>query len=138
SPKLPTSFFLDGPIQCAWCGSIRMFFKAGFKAPKFKNPQGLGKEHLSAITQHLGHLGDLDADAAARAIRFVVDGQDEDVLLALGGMKEAAVKIGLVSIYSSGINHKQVESLHKERARIFGTGKHAAPAVWHRLGHVLD
>jgi hypothetical protein len=115
-----------------------MATKQVVKPAELKNPDKLDKEHLGALIKYLGRLGEVDADVAARTIRHVVDGTDEDVLLTLGGMKEAAKKLVLNHLSQAGNYWKLLQGANQERARVLRPGKSVPPGVWVRLAHVID
>src|SRR5688500_12604120 len=66
-----------------------MAAKEALSPDKLQNPDGLDKKLLEKLRAHLGRLKEADADVAARTLRYVVDGEDEEVLLTLGGLKDA-------------------------------------------------
>jgi hypothetical protein len=111
---------------------------SALKPSQLQNPHGLTREHLASILHCLGRLAELDAAVAARAIRYVVDGTDEDVLLVLGGMKEAARSLRLAVAPPTGPNYHQMREAAIERAQLWRPGGEVAPAVWIRLAHVFD
>jgi hypothetical protein len=114
-----------------------MSVKTDLKPTDLKNPHNLNKEHVAAIVQYLSRLGELDADVAERVIRFVVDGEGEEVLLTLGGMKDAAVKLGLV--YNSPPHtYELYQHLQRERARMNGPNYKGPPVLWIRLGQLIE
>lgn len=104
------------------------------KKSAYKNPDGLSKDHIAAIAQHLGRLEPLDANVAARAVRHVVDGGDESVLLALGGVPDA----GKVMAIGPGYNFVDFLAIANERARVFQPDGKVKPGFWVRLAQVLD
>jgi hypothetical protein len=101
-----------------------------------QNPDKINEETIDALGRHLGRLKELDAGAAAAAVRYVVDGADEGVLLTLGGLQGAPKALGLVHDYQDKENH--FERGTKERAELLRAGKGCPPGVWVRLGQVLE
>jgi HEAT repeat protein len=108
------------------------------KSANFSNPDGLSKEHLNALALHLGRLAELDAQVAAAALRYVVDGSDEEVLLTLGGMKDAAQALMLSGLsYPQSAQWEKMRNTWKERALVLFPDQGGSPGVWFRLAHVF-
>ena len=107
------------------------------KDSEFQNPDGLTKEHVQAIVRHFGRLAKLDEAAAARTVRYVVDGTDEEVLLTVGGMKEAGKVLSLSGIHQHKDDYGEAHAARKERARVLQPGSGAPPALWLRIGRIF-
>ncbi len=104
---------------------------------ELRNPDGLSKDHINAIIHYLGRLKELDPQAAMRAVRYVVNGGDEEILLKLGGMKKAAEALLLGGVSYGSPKWEQLQHAAKERAAIFRSATET-PGVWIRLGQVFD
>jgi hypothetical protein len=115
-----------------------MVTKPALKPSELKNPDKLTKDHLNKVTHYLSRLKELDAQVAARTIRYVVDGTDEEVLLTLAGMKKAAETLRLANKTFSPQTWNQLRDAAKERAHIMRPGVSVAPVFYVRLGHVLE
>ncbi len=102
-----------------------------------QNPHGLTKDHIHAIAQHFGRLRELDEKTAARTVRYVIDGTDEEVLLTLGGMKDAVTVLFLTPRSQAG-NYGNFQAAAKERSILFRPGTEVAPGLWIRIANVLD
>ena len=107
------------------------------KDSELKNPHGLTKDHVHAIVRHFGRLATLDEPTAARTVRYVIDGTVEEVLLTLGGMKEAAKALFVSGIHYAGVNYGEVQAALKERSRLLRPGSEAPPGLWVRIGQVF-
>jgi hypothetical protein len=108
------------------------------KASELKNPHGLSKDHINCIVRHFGRLAKLDQQAAARTVRYIIDGTDEDVLLTVGGMKEAARALCLTGIpHSSPQDYGDARAALKERAPMLRPDAKAPPGLWVRIGQVF-
>src|SRR5690348_16283285 len=94
---------------------------------EFRNPEGLGIRHIEAITDYLRLLRDVDPDVAEAVARYVIDGDDETVLLTLRGMKDAADALRLQ--HGATTQWGLVNDGHRERARIWRPGGGGSPAV---------
>jgi HEAT repeat protein len=115
-----------------------MASKQALKPSQLQNPLQLNKEHLEGVIKCLGRLAELDEDLAARTIRYVVDGTDDEVLLALGGQKQAAEALRLTGQPTSVTNWQQVRDAMQERAQLLRLSGQAAAAFGVRLAHVLE
>jgi HEAT repeat protein len=114
-----------------------MTTKQILKPADLKNAVGLKKDHLSALIRYLACLENLDDALADHAVRYVVEGTDEDVLLRLGGQKEAA---DILRLDGTGMHTpwQQFQAGTKERARIWRPGHPVPPGVFIRLAQVFD
>jgi hypothetical protein len=102
-----------------------------------QNPDGLSKDLVHAISTYLGRLDGPDAPTATRAVRLVVDGGDDEVLLTLGGMKQAAEKL-LLTHSQTGASWQLMQQGVREREKIFRQAAKAPPGVSMRMAQVLD
>jgi HEAT repeat protein len=114
-----------------------MATKQVVKPAELKNRDGLSKDHLGALIKYLGRLEEVDEGLAAHSVRYVVDGGDEDVLLRLGGAKDAALALRL-GAPSQSVNWPQIQAAAKERAVLWRPDPNVAPGVWVRLAQVFD
>src|SRR5262245_14537335 len=114
-----------------------MATKQVVKPAELKNRDGLSKDHLGALIKYLGRLEAVDEGLAAHSVRYVVDGGDEDVLLRLGGVKEAALALRLGGA-SQSVNWSQLQAAAKERAGLWRPDPNVDPGVWVRLAQVFD
>src|SRR5579871_1868112 len=106
-------------------------------ASEFANPDKLDKDQIKALSHYLERLNELDAEAATRVTRYVIDNTDEDILLKLAGMKGAAAMFGLER--PSGAMNYQLYSKHQsDRAAVSRVGAKGQPGPWVRLAHVFD
>src|SRR5581483_1091597 len=105
-----------------------MFKKLFAKAAKPKNPLGLNKDFVAKLTAHLGRLGEVDPELAGRTLRFVIDDEDEDVVLTLGGLPQTGAAL-CVQTAASTQNWKLIQKVTEERAAVFRAGKGAPSAV---------
>jgi HEAT repeat protein len=112
-----------------------MATKQVIKPAELPNRDGLSKDHLNALIKYLGRLEGVDESLAAHSIRYVVDGGDEEVLLRLGGVKEAAEVLRLGS--TSHVNWQQLRSAAEERAVLWRPDANVAPGVRGRLAQVF-
>src|SRR5262249_36503414 len=94
-------------------------------------------EHLNALVNYLGRLGQVDESLPVRVVQYVVDGSDEEVLLTLGGAKDAGDALALFHTLNPG-NWVQLKSALEERASLLRPGDEVAAAVWVRLAHVFE
>ncbi len=113
-----------------------MAAKETLSPAKFQNPDGLGKPLLEKLRAHLGRLKEADPEVAARALRYVVDGEDDEVLLTLGGLKDAG-NVLILGALSGNINWEKSQAIMKERGSLLRAGSGAPAAFWSRLGEVL-
>ncbi len=134
------------------------------KDAELQNPHRLTNDHIHAITRHFGRLAEPEdlttrnkgagtdivqhmsgmtelAQQAARVVRYVIDGTDEEVLLTLGGMKEAAERLRLSGIRATTTNphgyYGETQAALKERARLLRPGSEVPPGLWVRMGQVF-
>ncbi len=111
------------------------------KASELQDPHGLTKDHVHAIARHFGRLAKLDESAAARTVRYIIDGTDEEVLLTLGGMQDAARMLCLSGVRfggtATGGTYQEAQAVLKERARLLRPGSEAPPGLWVRMGQVF-
>jgi hypothetical protein len=112
--------------------------KSVLKSSTLKNPEGLSKEHLEALLGYLSRLEKCDLQMAAHAIRHVVDGTDEEVLLTLGGCKEAAETLCLTGANVTAANYKESQHGIQERAKVLHAGKFGLARLWIRLAQVFE
>jgi HEAT repeat protein len=84
-----------------------------------------------------GRLTVVDAELAARVLRFLIDGSDDEVLLSLGGVPRAAEVLGL-SGATTVANWELVQHLAQRRAELFMKGASGQPAYCLRLAQVLE
>src|SRR5947209_7117200 len=110
------------------------------KVPKLANPEKVSKDQINAITRYLGRLADLDegADLTARAVTYVIDGTDDEVLLKLGGLKKAtAEELRLGNLAPANAAWELTNKIAQERHTAFRpTGSTAPLGAWRRLAEV--
>ncbi len=89
------------------------------KPAELQNPLNLPEPQLQAIIQDLGRLEKFEGHLAQRAIRYVVDGKDGEVLLALSGLKEAGESLYLGCVQYSPASgakfRRNMEEVHRTR-----------------------
>jgi hypothetical protein len=115
-----------------------MATKQVLQPSELQNPHRLSKAQLGTILKVLGRLANLNTELARRTIRHVVDGTDDEVVLELGGQKEAGEALALASVPRTRFDWNALQHAAAERAEMFRADEKVAPAVWVRLGHVLD
>ncbi len=99
----------------------------------------LPKKLTAALTKHLTHLADHndhEATTVTAALRYVVDGTDEEVLLKLAGLTDAPKALGLFHDWQD--KEQRWKRGNEERLQVFKAGKDCPPAVWVRFGQVLE
>ena len=103
-----------------------------FDSKSLKNPLGLPPDQLKLVIAELGTLGQ---DLGERAIRYVLDGDGEEVLLSLTGTALAGE--GLLLQFSMNTNrYREVNGVRQRRAKILFTSP-LPPAEFNmRLGKV--
>ena len=102
-----------------------------------KNPDKIPKAQLDAIVKHFRQVQD-PADLAQRAVGYIVDGEDEAALLAIGGSPGLAAALFLdKQHYGQASERKQIERFRRSLADILWPAETASPAVWMRIGKVL-
>jgi hypothetical protein len=112
-----------------------MATKQVIRPAELANPDGLSKDHLNALIKYLGRLEEVDEPLAAHAVRYVVDGGDEEVLLRLAGKPETAEALGVGS--RTGKNWQQMDAAAKQRVVLWPPDPNVAPGVWVRLAQVF-
>ncbi len=101
------------------------------------NPDKLGSDFLKAAGKLCARLATLDEATAVETLRYLVDDSSDRVLLTLGGMKGAADAL-MLGNHAASVAYGLRETAAKERAELFRRGSMGTPAVWIRLGHVLE
>src|SRR5436309_2476613 len=114
-----------------------MATKQVVKPSGLQNPDNLDKDYFNALIGYLGRLKEVDPQVALRTIRYVINGSDEDVLLTLGGLKDAAEALELGGV-STMYNYDRARNATRARARLLRPGTPVAPGVWVRLAHVFE
>lgn len=99
---------------------------------EIKNPDKLEPGMVEAIGAYFGCASEADASLAADLARYVIDGGDEEVLSRLLSNNTVCVQLG----YGRAYNYNQ-EVLRKRFVMLRGE-RSASPAVWVRLGKVLE
>jgi HEAT repeat protein len=102
---------------------------------ELKNSDKLGKDHLNALIDYLGRLEEVDDRLAAHAVRYVIDGSNEDVLQQLAGNKEAAGALRLVGAPGTW---QQANEAVKERGQLWRPGREVPPDLCVRLAQVFN
>jgi HEAT repeat protein len=103
----------------------------------FKNPDNISQAQLDGIVKYFRNVTD-PAELAQRAVRYLIDGEDEAVLLEIGGSSALAQALLLdKQLYGSNVNAKQIQHLQRDRAALFWSTETVAPVVWMRLGQVF-
>ena len=107
--------------------------KAVLQPGDLKNPTGLGKQPLTAIIADLSYL--VVSERAKKAIRYVVDGTDDDVVIQLGGDVTASRELGLTS--GANVNNYKLQRIQQRNRVDICKGK-PAPGVMIRLGQLYE
>lgn len=96
---------------------------------EFKNPHGLEKELLGALSAYVQPVETVDEGLAISLLKYVIDDDDETCLLTLSGNDLAREKLGYLSH-----NAEVVQC----RAAVVDVESSAPPEFWYRYGRLLE
>jgi hypothetical protein len=100
-----------------------------------KNPELLDTEFLEAVMSLFGPVSEVDDGLSVGLIRYVIDGESDEVLLKLSGAKAAAEKLG----YSTNPLHYFGAGTEARlaRAMVVQKGSRVPSAVWVRFARTM-
>ncbi len=105
---------------------------------ELQNPNGLPKALVEAFIADLGRLAEIDREVARRTIRYVVDGTDEDVLLALSGLDPKVSQVCHFTFSIRTASGTLAKSVRRDRETLLSPPPDADLRVWVRWSHVID
>lgn len=88
------------------------------QASELSNSAGLTNEHLTAVIQDLSKFGEIDAAAAQRVVRYVVDDVDDEVLLTVAGWSNAGETLSLAASPNHSGIVREIRKIFLQRADV--------------------
>lgn len=109
------------------------------KPAELQNPEKLSDGQLQAIIQDVGRLEKIDGDLARRAIRYIVDGKDGEVLLTLSQSEKAGEVMYLIGLAEgSGAKFREkFAEIRRGRTTALSLAT-SPPVVLQRIGDVYE